>query len=305
MIAGRGVGGGRRSGGRARSSVPEADVEQQDVDGTPRRVSAIASSSEPAVPTTVDPRLRPRGGPPSPPGRPDGRRRRRSGSRSVAGSATVSAPATRGRRGSRRPASAGRRGSPRSARRAAACSSSPKWPACSASPRRVGGDPGAGVVDRQRRARRGRAVADDDRRLAVLDRVGERLLGDPEERQLDVGRRPRAVGALEPDLAAGQPLDPQDEPVEGRPDAEVVEDRQPQVAADRPQPVGRRSARSRRPPRRRPPRAGGRAASAPGARRRGCRPRPAPAPPRSPRRPGRAGACARVASRASGRTVSR
>ena len=71
----------------------------------------------------------------------------------------------------------------------------------------------------------------------MLDRVGQRLLGDPEERELDVGRRPRAVGALEADLAAGQALDPQDEPVERRPDAEVVEDRQAQVAADRPQSI--------------------------------------------------------------------
>ena len=104
----------------------------------------------------------------------------------------------------------------------------------------VGLDPGAGVVDRQRRpVGRGR-VADDDRRPAVLDRVRQRLLGDPEEGQLDVGRRTRAVGPLEADLAAGEPLDAQDEPVERRPDAEVVEDRQAQVAADRPQPVGHR-----------------------------------------------------------------
>ena len=71
----------------------------------------------------------------------------------------------------------------------------------------------------------------------MLDRVGQGLLGDPEERELDVRRRPRAVGALEADLAAGEALDPEDEPVERRPDAQVVEDRQPQVAADRPQPV--------------------------------------------------------------------
>ena len=107
----------------------------------------------------------------------------------------------------------------------------------------VRGDPGPGVVDRQRDAGLGRAVANDDRRLAVLDRVGERLLGDAEDRQLDVGRRPRPVGALEADLAAGQPLDPQDQPVERRPNAEVVEDRQAQVAADRAQPVGDRAAR--------------------------------------------------------------
>ena len=54
----------------------------------------------------------------------------------------------------------------------------------------VGGDPGPGVVDRQRVAAPSvDAVADDDRRLAVLDRVRQRLLGDPEDRQLDVGRR--------------------------------------------------------------------------------------------------------------------
>ena len=72
----------------------------------------------------------------------------------------------------------------------------------------------------------------------MLDGVRERLLGDPEDRQLDVGRRPGVVGPLEADLAAGEPLDPEDEPVERRPDAEVVEDRQPEVAADRPEPVG-------------------------------------------------------------------
>ena len=47
-----------------------------------------------------------------------------------------------------------------------------------------------------------------------------------------------AVGPFEADLAAGQALDPEDQPVERRPDAEVVEDRQAQVAADRAQPVG-------------------------------------------------------------------
>ena len=74
----------------------------------------------------------------------------------------------------------------------------------------------------------------------MLDRVRERLLGDPEERELDVRRRPRPVGPLEADLAAGETLDAQDEPVERRPDAEVVEDRQAQVAADRPQPIRHR-----------------------------------------------------------------
>ena len=75
----------------------------------------------------------------------------------------------------------------------------------------------------------------------MLDRIGQRLLRDPEERQLDIGRRPGAVGALQADLATGQPLDAQDEPVEGGPDAQVVEDRQAQVAADRPQSIGDRA----------------------------------------------------------------
>jgi hypothetical protein len=109
----------------------------------------------------------------------------------------------------------------------------------------VGLDAWSGVVDRQRRAGLRRAVADDDRRLAVLHGVRKRLLGDPEERQLDVGRRPGPVSPLEADLAAGKPLDPKHEPVERRADAEIVEDRQPKVAADRPQPLGDRPAQLR------------------------------------------------------------
>ena len=49
---------------------------------------------------------------------------------------------------------------------------------------------------------------------------------------------PDVVRPLEPDLPAGQALDPEDEPVECRADAEIVENRQAQVAADRPQAVG-------------------------------------------------------------------
>ena len=71
----------------------------------------------------------------------------------------------------------------------------------------------------------------------MLDRVGQRLLRDAEEGELDVRRRPGAVRAFEADLASGQALDPDDEPVERGPDAQVVEDRQPQVAADRPQSI--------------------------------------------------------------------
>ncbi len=74
----------------------------------------------------------------------------------------------------------------------------------------------------------------------MLDRVRKRLLGDPEEGQLDIGRRSRAIRALEADLATGQTLDAQDEPVERRPDPQIVEDRQAQVAADGPQPIGDR-----------------------------------------------------------------
>src|SRR5215203_334110 len=46
------------------------------------------------------------------------------------------------------------------------------------------GDPGTGIVDRERDPARGRAVAHDDRRPAMLDSVRERLLGDPEDREL-------------------------------------------------------------------------------------------------------------------------
>ena len=74
----------------------------------------------------------------------------------------------------------------------------------------------------------------------MLDGVGQGLLGDPEERELHVRRRAGAVGALEPDLAAGQALDPEDQPVERGTDAQVVQDREAQVAADRAQPVGHR-----------------------------------------------------------------
>ena len=71
----------------------------------------------------------------------------------------------------------------------------------------------------------------------MLDRIRQCLLGDPEERELDIGRRACPVGALEPDLAAGEAFDAQHEPVERRPDAEVVEDRQSQVATDGSQPI--------------------------------------------------------------------
>ena len=123
--------------------------------------------------------------------------------------------------------------------------SSPKCPPRSATAPASGSIPGPASSTDSEAPESRRPVADDDRRLAVLDGVRERLLGDPEERQLDVGRRPGPVGPLEADLAAGETLDPEHEPVERRPDAEVVEDRQPEVAADRPEPVGDRPAQLR------------------------------------------------------------
>ena len=72
----------------------------------------------------------------------------------------------------------------------------------------------------------------------MLDRVGQCLLGDPEHGQLDVRRRAGAVRQLEAHLATGHALRPADQPVEGRPDTEIVEDRQAEVAADGAQSVG-------------------------------------------------------------------
>ena len=54
------------------------------------------------------------------------------------------------------------------------------------------------------------------------------------------GERRRNVRA---GLRHREALDPQDQPIERGPDAQVVEDRQPQVAADGAQPVPRRSGR--------------------------------------------------------------
>ena len=49
---------------------------------------------------------------------------------------------------------------------------------------------------------------------------------------------PDVVRPLEPDLPAGQALDPEDEPVECRADSQIVEDRQAQVAADGTKAIG-------------------------------------------------------------------
>ena len=72
--------------------------------------------------------------------------------------------------------------------------SRPKWPPAVAPSRASGVDARPGVVDRQRHPGRCRPVADDDRWPAVLDGVGERLLGDAEDGQLDLRGRARAVG---------------------------------------------------------------------------------------------------------------
>ena len=103
---------------------------------------------------------------------------------------------------------------------------------------RVLGDAGACIVDRKRDPAIGGPVANHDRRLAVLDGIRERLLGDAEDRQLHLRRVTGVVGPLQADLAAGEPLDPENQPVEGRSDAEVVEDGQAQIATDRAQLVG-------------------------------------------------------------------
>ena len=168
--------------------------------------------------------------------------------------------------------------------------SSPKWPSRSARAPASAGIPGPASSMDSDAAAVGGAVADDDRRPAVLHGVRQRLLGDPEERELHVGRRPGPVGALEADLAAGEPLDAQDQPVQRR---ARRRGRRGSAAGGRrrSRAAGRtRCGRSPRPRCRRPRRGAGRAASAPGARRRGCPPRPARARPPSRRRPGRAGA---------------
>jgi hypothetical protein len=56
----------------------------------------------------------------------------------------------------------------------------------------------AGIVNGQRHPTIGAdVVADGDRRATMLDRVGERLLRDAEDGELDGGGRSRLIGALE------------------------------------------------------------------------------------------------------------
>src|SRR5450759_5863256 len=111
--------------------------------------------------------------------------------------------------------------------------------------RRARRDARAGVVDGEHDAVLGRVVAHDDRRLPVPGRVRQPLLGHPEEGQLHVRRRPDPVAPLKTDLTAGEHLDPPDQPVEGGADPEVIQDREAEVAADRPQALDHAAAHRR------------------------------------------------------------
>ena len=103
---------------------------------------------------------------------------------------------------------------------------------------RVGRDARARVVDREGGAARDRPEAHEDRRPAVLDRVRQRLLGYAEEGQLDVGWQSRPITPLQADFAAGHPLHAAHEPLERRADAQVVEDREAELAGQRSDPLG-------------------------------------------------------------------
>ena len=106
-------------------------------------------------------------------------------------------------------------------------------------------DPGARVVDGEDRPIDRGLVPDVDRRATVAGGVGERLLRNPEDRQLHAGRWAGLVEPLEHDLVAGQAADARDQPFEGRAGAQVVEDRHPELTADLAQLVGHASNRRR------------------------------------------------------------
>ena len=236
MIAGRGPLGGRVDA-VARQEVepalrPEADVEQHDVRvGRGRGGPAPRPASRPCR-RSRSPAARARSA--AVPSRTTGWSSTiatRIGCRPVTGRATPAGRACR-RCGQRRTS----RIAPIPSARCCMLSS-PKWPSRSARSPASGVIPAPASSIESDAAPSVDAVADRDRRATVLDGVGQRLLRDPEERELHVRRGPRPVRALEADLAAREALDAQDEPVERRPHAQVVEDRQAQVAADRPQPV--------------------------------------------------------------------
>ena len=60
----------------------------------------------------------------------------------------------------------------------------------------------------------------------MADRIRQRLLGDPERREFNLGRRPAQALVLHADRHPAHPLGAIGQPVEGRTDTEVVEQRQ-------------------------------------------------------------------------------
>jgi hypothetical protein len=79
-------------------------------------------------------------------------------------------------------------------------------------------DSRAGVVDGHGDAAViGHAVANRDGRPAVLHRVRQRLLGDPEDGQLDRSRRASGVPSLQEDLSGGKRTHAADEPFQRGP----------------------------------------------------------------------------------------
>ena len=115
----------------------------------------------------------------------------------------------------------------------------PRWPGLAGLARASSPTPGPrSSTSSSARAGLG-AKADRDRRAAVLDGVGDGLLRDAVEPELDVVRQPllSVVAEVDVDPRCGPHL--ADERLERGREPEVVDDRQAEVGADRPQPVDR------------------------------------------------------------------
>jgi hypothetical protein len=99
------------------------------------------------------------------------------------------------------------------------------------------GNTRAGVIDLESHTFSLNVEGDGDRRPAVLHGVGEPLLGDTEHDEFYVGRKPFLTVDLEGDSTADQRLEFGYERMDGRPQAQVVEDGQAQVGADGAEPL--------------------------------------------------------------------
>ncbi len=72
----------------------------------------------------------------------------------------------------------------------------------------------------------------------MADRVGHGLLGDAEGRQLHLRRRSAGSLPARGDVDAGQAVDSRRQPLQRRAHAEVVEQREPEVAGHLPELIG-------------------------------------------------------------------